>query len=363
MRISAYRLAMLRLPLREPFRTSLRQVNEVADVVLLLESDCGRVGYGSAPATMAITGQDHRSITAALESELLPWLLSQSFDGLDSLLALLEQLVTDNVNARSAMEVALFDLAAQAAGVPLFGFLGGGIWQLETGITISVAEPEAMAASALEAVQRGFTSLKLKVGDTADKDIQRVQRVAAAIGEQAEIYLDANQAWTSAQAVTIINALTASGIAMDLVEQPVPAADLTGLARVRAAVDVPVMADESVFSPGDALGLVHAGAADILNIKLVKSGGISSALAIVDIAAQAGVNCMMGCMLESPIGVSAAAHVAAARSAVINRVDLDAPMLCRENPISGGTVFAGARVKLNRTPGLGITSVQGLEFL
>ncbi|MEH6587458.1 MAG: dipeptide epimerase [Halioglobus sp.] len=363
MRISAYRLAMLRVPLREPFRTSLRQVYEVADVVLLLESDCGRVGYGSAPATMAITGQDHRSIIAALQSELLPWILGQSFDGLGSLLALLEQRVTDNVNANSAVEVALFDLAAQAAGVPLSEFLGGGVSQLETGITISVAEPEAMAASALAAVQRGFTSLKLKVGDTPDKDIQRVQRVAAAIGGQAKIYLDANQAWTSAQAIAVINGLSASGIAVDLLEQPVPAADLTGLALVRAAVNVPVMADESVFSSRDALALIHAEAADILNIKLVKSGGISGALAIVDTAAEAGINCMMGCMLESSIGVSAAAHVAAARSAVINRVDLDAPMLCRENPISGGTLFAGARVELNQTPGLGITSVQGLEFL
>ena len=161
----------------------------------------------------------------------------------------------------------------------------------------------------------------------------------------------------------MINALAANGIAMDLIEQPVPAADLVGLAAVRDAVDVPVMADESVFSVRDAAALIHAGAADILNIKLVKSGGISGALGIVDTAADAGISCMMGCMLESPIAVSAAAHVAAARSAVIHRVDLDAPMLCRENPISGGTLFAGARVELNQAPGLGITSVQGLEYL
>lgn len=363
MRVSGYRLAMLRAPLRLPFKTALRQVDEVEDVVVLLESDCGKLGYGSAPATRAITGQDHQSIMTSLVRDLLPALDGRPFDDLGSVLALFDQLPKDNVNARSAIEIAVFDLAAQAAGVPLAAFLGGGSSLPDTGITVSVDQPEVMVAGALDALDRGFATLKLKVGGSGDGDIERVSQVAAAIAGRARIYLDANQAWTSDQAVGVIHALNKRGISIDLLEQPVPAGDIAGLARVCLALDTPVMADESVFCDEDAVSIIAAGAADIINIKLVKSAGITGALRVADIAADAGISCMMGCMLESAIAVGAAAHVAAARSAVIKRVDLDAPMLCRQNPIVGGTVFDGPRIELNSTPGLGIDTVPGLEFL
>lgn len=363
MRVTAHRLAMLRVPLLSPFRTALRQVDQVEDVVVLLESDGGKLGYGSAPATRAITGQDHSSIIASLENELLPWIQGQEFGDLDSLLSLFSLAPSDNVNARSALEIASFDLAAQAQEVPLVTFLGGGPSRLETGITISVDQPEAMVARALDALERGFHALKLKVGSSPEQDIARVAQIADAVAGKAVLYLDANQAWTGDQALEVINALSARGICVDLLEQPVPASDIAGLAKVRLALDTPVMADESVFDARDAASLIEAGAADILNIKLVKSAGIGGALRIADTAANAGASCMMGCMLESAIGVSAAAHVAAARSSVIKRVDLDAPMLCRQNPIAGGTLFDGPRVELNASPGLGIQSVQGLKFL
>ncbi|MEP5569649.1 MAG: dipeptide epimerase [Halioglobus sp.] len=363
MKVTGYRLAMLRVPLRTPFKTALRQVEQVEDVVLLLESECGKIGYGSAPATMAITGRDHLSILESLKNSLLPWVKQQEFGDLNSLLSLLALAPSYNVNARSALEIAVFDLAAQIENVPLVAYLGGGSMQLSTGITISVGDPKTMVASARSAVERGFTSLKLKVGGNPEEDIARVTQVADVVGSTARLYLDANQAWSSDQAIAVIGALNAQGLSVDLLEQPVAASDLAGLMKVRLALDTPVMADESVFDAHDAARLIELGAADILNIKLVKSAGISDALAIADIAADAQVSCMMGCMLESSIGVSAAAHVAAARSSAIARVDLDAPMLCRQNPVVGGTLFDGPRVQLNASPGLGINSVQGLEFL
>jgi L-Ala-D/L-Glu epimerase / N-acetyl-D-glutamate racemase len=363
MRVSTYRLAILRVPLHEPFRTALRQVNQVEDVVLVLESSCGRMGYGSAPATQAITGEDHGSIIASLENTLLPWAMRQEFEGLTGLRDKLAALVSDNVNARCALEVALFDLAAQVAGEPLYAFLGGSPQHLHTGITVSVGEPSAMAEGAQRALARGFRSLKLKVGGAVADDVARVARVAAAIGADGRIYLDANQAWSAREAIEAITTIEGLGIACELVEQPVPAEDIEGLSQVRAAVNTPVMADESVFNCADARQIIDRAAADILNIKLVKSGGIEGALQIVDVAAEAGIKCMMGCMLESAVGVSAAAHLAAACASTITRVDLDAPVLCRENPLSGGAVFDGPGVALNQTPGLGIEGIRGLEYL
>ncbi|RLQ23302.1 dipeptide epimerase [Seongchinamella sediminis] len=360
MRVTGYRLAMLRVPLREVFTTALRRVDQVEDLVLVLETDCGRTGYGSAPATRAITGEDHASIIAALEHDLLPPVVGA---GVDALPALLASLPGGNSNARAALEVALFDLAAQDRGLPLCQLLGGAPGTLHTSLTISVNAPAAMAASARAALERGFTCLKLKLGGEPAEDLQRVRHVAVAVAGAASLYLDANQACNLEQACWLLAQLAGEGIAVELLEQPLPAGDLDGMARLRQRVKTPVMADESVFDPEDAARVIAAGAADILNIKLVKSGGVSGALAIADQAAAAGLSCMMGCMLESAIGVAAAAHVAAARPEVITRVDLDAPLLARGDPVRGGTRFSAAAISLNRTPGLGIAAIDGLDYL
>ena len=360
MKISAYRLAMLRAPLREPFTTALRRVDQVEDVVVVLESACGRVGYGSAPATEAITGAGHTSIIDALREDLLPQVVGRE---LASVTALTSALAGDNSNASSALETALFDLAAQDAGVPLCSFLGGEPVILSTSLTLSLNEPAAMVSSALAALERGFTHLKVKLGGEPAEDVARVEQVAAAVAGKASLYLDANQAWSIEQATQVMAQLDRAGIVVELLEQPLPAADRPGMALLRQRLATPIMADESVFSATDAAQLIELGAADILNIKLVKSGGITGALAIADTAAAAGLQCMMGCMLESAIGVAAAAHVAAARPATITRVDLDAPLLALGNPVRGGTGFSGSRVAINTTPGLGISSIAGLEYL
>lgn len=360
MRVSAYRLAMLRAPLREVFTTALRRVDQVEDVVVLLETECGRVGYGSAPATRAITGEDHASVISALEAELLPQIIDRE---IDSPAAISAALSGGNRNARSALEVALFDLVAQSRGVPLCRLLGGAPATLYTSLTISLGTPAGMAASARAALDRGFTRLKIKLGGEPGEDVQRVRHVAVAVAGSASLYLDANQAWNLDQAIWVMAQLAGEGIAVDLLEQPLPAADTSGMAQLRQRIRTPVMADESVFDGEDAARVIAAGAADILNIKLIKSGGITGALAIADAAAEAGLGCMMGCMLESAVGVAAAAHVAAARPAVVTRVDLDAPLLASSDPVQGGTRFGGSRIAINHTPGLGITGIEGLEYL
>ena len=152
--------------------------------------------------------------------------------------------------------------------------------------------------------------------------------------------IDANQAWTPKQAVRILNGMQEKGLNLELVEQPVPAADLEGLRYVTERSDVPVLADEAVFSPADALRILQTRAADLINIKLMKCGGIYNALKIATLAELYGVECMIGCMLEGKVAVNAAAHLACARS-VVTKVDLDGPMLCAADPVRGGAVFSG----------------------
>ncbi|WP_240097800.1 dipeptide epimerase [Thermomonas flagellata] len=363
MRLAALELGLLRAPLRVPFRTALRTVEQVEDVVVQLIADDGRVGHGSAPATAAITGETHASIIAAIRDHIAPRLLGRTLDDLRACSTAVQGALAGNGSAKAAVEIALHDLWAQRHGAPLFRLLGGGPTELRTDLTISVNPPERMAADALDALARGFDALKLKVGGDAEADIARVRAIAAAVAGRARLRLDANQAWGAREAIRVVRALEDAGIALDLVEQPVPAHDLDGLAQVTAAVHTPVLADESAFGPREVLELLRRRAADIVNIKLMKAGGIVPALQIADLCAAHGVPCMLGCMLESTIGVTAAAHVAAARAATITRLDLDVPALCRHDPVVGATRFADARILLGDAPGLGIAAIDGLQPL
>jgi L-alanine-DL-glutamate epimerase-like enolase superfamily enzyme len=150
---------------------------------------------------------------------------------------------------------------------------------------------------------------------------------------------------------------------LELLEQPVKAADIGGMKYVTDRVNTPVMADESAFSPLQVIDLIQQRAADIINIKLMKTGGLSNAIRVADIAALHGVPCMIGCMLESSISVAAAVHLAAAKSDIITKIDLDGPSLSQFNPVVGGVNFNESEITIPDSPGLGITEVRGLELL
>ncbi len=363
MKVRSFRIGMLRIPLKTPFKTALRTVEQVEDVIVAIETDDGRIGYGSAPATAAITGDTHGSIIEAIRRYIAPHLVDGDIANLNGLVARVQGAVQHNPSAKAAVEIALYELWGQLHGAPLHRLLGGGTPKLVTDITISVDEIDKMVADSLDALKRGFASLKIKVGKDMATDIARMQAIHAAVAGRATLRLDANQGWSAREAIHAIRALEDSGVMMELVEQPVKAHDIDGLREVTAQVRTPVMADESAFGPREATDLIRSRAADIINIKLMKAGGISNALKMADIAAVHGVECMMGCMLESPIGVTAAAHVAVARSATITRIDLDGPSLCTFNPVHGTTVFDEAAISLGDGPGLGITQIDGVEWL
>jgi L-alanine-DL-glutamate epimerase-like enolase superfamily enzyme len=187
--------------------------------------------------------------------------------------------------------------------------------------------------------------------------VARLKAVRQAVGNDVTIRIDANQAWNAKQAVRILNAMQEQGLQIELVEQPVPAHDLEGMKYVTERSYVPVLADESLYSPADAATILRMGAADLLNIKLMKCGGLYNALKICTMAEVYGVECMIGCMLEAKISVNAAVHLACAKK-VITKVDLDGPVLCSEDPILGGSVFNEKDITVSDAPGLGILGVE-----
>ena len=197
------------------------------------------------------------------------------------------------------------------------------------------------------------------MGKDGAGDVARLEAVRRAVGPQIRLRVDANQGWSAREAVRIIRAMEDKGLDIELVEQPVKARDFAGMQFVTARVNTPVLADESVFSAADAIRLIEGRAADLLNIKLMKTGGIHEALKICAAAEIYGVECMIGCMLESKIAVSAAAHLAAGRG-IITKADLDGPALCRVDPYEGGPRYDGPWIYMNETPGLGIVIPDGI---
>lgn len=362
MKITDIRIARLSVPLRVPFKTALRTVERVEDVIVEIHTDSGNVGYGEAPPTGAITGDTTGAIIGALRDHIIPKLVGREIDAFEPLMRQLDASVVHNASAKAAVDIALYDLYGQLIGAPVYKLLGASRRKITTDITISVNAPEEMAQDTLNAVSRGYDTLKIKVGSNPELDVARLTAVRRAAGPNVRMRIDANQGWSPKQAVKLLNQMQEKGLDIELVEQPVKAADIAGLRYVTERSYVPVMADESVFSAEDAMTIMQNGAADLINIKLMKCGGLHNALKIASAAEVFGVECMIGCMLEAKVSVNAAVHLACAKS-IITRVDLDGPVLCSEDPVNGGSIFDEQTITVSDAPGLGVRSIDGLCYI
>lgn len=363
MRITGISYGLLRIPLRTPFKTALRTVETMEDVVIRVETDTGHVGYGEAPPTLAITGDSLESILDALRGTIGPALLGRDINELKGNCTFVQNAMPKNTSAKAAAEIALYDLFAQQASKPLYQVLGGGIPHLLTDLTISVNDTASMIADCEAAIARGFKALKVKVGKDPENDIARLRDIRNAVAGRASLRIDANQGWSARHTLTVMRALEAEGGPFDLIEQPVPADDINGLITVRAGIRTPVLADESAFNLQQVENIVALGAADIINIKLMKTGGLSQAAAIADFCAGHDTACMMGCMLEGGISAAAAVHLAIAKQHVITRIDLDGPTLGAFNPIDSNVLFADSVISVSDRPGLGITATSHIHWL
>lgn len=363
MRITGMTYGVLRIPLRTPFKTALRTVEAIEDVVIRIQTDTGHVGFGAAPPTVAITGDSLESILDALRGAIGPALLGRDIIDLQGNCACVQNAMPKNTSAKAAAEIALYDLFAQQAGKPLYQVLGGGIPRLHTDLTISVNDTAGMIADCEAAIARGFKALKVKVGKDPENDIARLRDIRNAVAGRASLRIDANQGWSAQQTLTVMHALEAEGEPFELIEQPVPADDIYGLISVKAGIKTPVLADESAFSLKQVEQLIALGAADIINIKLMKTGGLSQAVAIADFCAARDTPCMMGCMLEGGISAAAAVHLAVARQDVITKIDLDGPTLGAFNPIDSNVLFADSVISISDHPGLGITATSHIHWL
>jgi len=354
MKITDIQVGVVEAPLITPFKTALRTVDSIRNISITIYADNGQIGLGEAAPTAVITGETHASIREAIMEYIKPAIIGMEIEDIAQIMERLEKCIYKNTSAKAAVDMAIYDLYAKRYNAPLFKILGGYRKALITDITISVNGVNEMVKDSLIAVERGFNILKVKVGKDPIGDIERVKAIREAVGPNVTLRVDANQGWTPKQAVRIIGTLEDADMNIELVEQPVHYSDIEGMRYVTANTMTHILADESVFSPKDALTLIEKRAADLINIKLMKTGGIYQAQKIVHIAEANGIECMIGCMLETKISVSAAAHFAASQKN-ITMIDLDGPLLCMNDPVTGGPAFDGQVIKMSSEPGIGFS--------
>ncbi len=341
----------LNLPYKEPFVISLGVIESATNVVVRIHASDGLTGTGECAPFVTIVGETQETVYA-YAGQIGKLLKGKNPYALDDRLREIDRAVAGNPTMKSAFDMALYDLLAQRAGMPLYRLLGGSNdREVYTDMTISIGPPEKVARDARAFQEAGFPAIKVKLGTNTKDDVARIKAIREAVGDDYPIRIDANQGWDTITAINTLRALAPYGI--EHCEEPVPKWNNREMAKVRAGSPIPIMADESVFNHHDAFRLASMGACDYFNIKFSKSGGIFNALKINAIAEAAGIKCQVGCMSESRYALTALMHFVLASKNVVH-YDMDSSLMLDADPVTGGIRYQGSgKWTLDDAPGIG----------
>jgi L-alanine-DL-glutamate epimerase-like enolase superfamily enzyme len=349
LKITDIEIFLFDIPLTSPFRIAIGEMKAANDLLVRVRTDQGVVGLGEACPFPPITGETQATNAAAARS-IRDMLIGKDPLAIEALLREIGPLVHSNPSAVAAFDMALHDILGKVAGLPLFRLLGGTKNVFETDITTSIDTLEKMTAESKKYADMGYKTLKVKVGLDPDEDFARLEAIRRAVGPKVAIRIDANQGWSVPQAIYALRKM--EPLAVEFCEQPVLAADTAGLKAVRAQSPIAIMADEALFGPSDAIKLIRAEACDTFNIKVMKAGGLLNSIRIAHIADAANMRCMVGCMLESKLALTAAAHVVASQANIVY-ADLDGNSEHVTDPITDGMTVKAGELTLPEKPGLG----------
>ena len=321
-------------------------------IIIKIDTTDGRSGFGCAAPAAEVTGETAAASLEALEDRLIPLLRASDAADPAGFARRAREAAPRQPAARAAAEMALYDLAGRRERLPLVRLLGMKRDRLPTSITLGIDEPRSTLERARRHVAAGFRILKIKVGDDRESDLQTVRLLRDALGPGVLLRADGNQGYSEESARRFLGDVRKGDL--ELLEQPTPAADLQALRRLADEFELPIMADESVKDAADAGRLAEARASDLVNIKLMKSGGIGEAIEIARLTRGAGIGAMIGCMDESRIGIAAALHFALATPGV-ERADLDGHLDIADDVARGGVRIEGGDIlPLLDADGLGV---------
>jgi L-Ala-D/L-Glu epimerase len=344
------------VPMRAPYRSAQRTTTIAQNVLVKLHLSDGTIGYGEAAPATYVTGETQVSVLRAINLAA-PRLVHRAASEAPEIIA--EGLVT-TPGARGAMEMALYDAMARAAGLPLYRLMGGDASTpvaRVTDLSLPLLSEESAAERAAQAARQGFNAIKIKIGGgDADADTRRVRAVANA-APRAKLRLDGNQGFTAQSAIRLAEDLLDLTARVELFEQPTKAGDDAAMSLVRKNTPFPVFADESCHDVEDARRLLGEGVCQGIVLKLAKSGLTGAYEVATEVVAAGGV-CMFGCMMETRVGVGAALHLALALGeSVVPLLDLDGHLLVNDEAcVTGGPSQEGETLRVDPArPGLGVT--------
>ena len=351
--IQQIELYKLSIPLIEPFTTSLGTDYSAENVLIKIITAEGIIGFGECSPYMPINGESQDTCF------IVGQYLAKALKGKDPLqiedcIKQMDKIIYANTSIKSAFDIALYDIASQHAGVPLYKFIGGeNNKTIITDYTVSIGEPQKMATDALKIKAQGYPAIKIKLGKDGPTDVERIKTIRAAVGNEIPLRIDANQGWSVQEAITTLKALAQFDI--QHCEEPIPRWAFMELPRVKKESPISIMADESCGDEHDAERLIKIGACDYFNIKLGKSGGIFKALKMARMAEAANIHLQVGAMVESRLAMTAFAHYALCSPNIVH-FDFDTALMFQEDPVTGGIVYKEKGVvEVPETIGLGAT--------
>ena len=350
MKITKIEAWPVRMRLSEPYKIAYETVQEVTNIFLRIETNRAINGFGCAAPDVHVTGETSESVLQAYNDIIGPSIVGSDPLRPVMLLERLKPLLENRPSSLAATDMALLDIMGKVGNLPLWRLLGGYRDRMKTSVTIGILPAKETMAHAKNWVSLGFSCLKLKGGIHMESDVERVMKVRETVGDKIELRFDANQGFSLEDSITFVQETRKARL--ELIEQPTPKGEPDLLGRVTSGVSIPVMADESLMTLRDAFRIARRDLADMVNVKLMKVGGIEEALQINAVARSAGLEVMVGCMDEAALAISAGLHFALARSNVIY-ADLDGHLGLLGDPSEGTVILRNGTLFPKDMPGLG----------
>ncbi|MFC2088391.1 mandelate racemase/muconate lactonizing enzyme family protein [Calditrichota bacterium] len=350
MKITNIEAWTVEMPLKEPYTIAYETIDKTSNVFIRIETNSAITGFGCAAPDLEITGETYETVTTSINDFIKPYLINKDPVRIAKILENLREPLLKHPSAKAAVDIALYDILGKTCNLPLWKLLGGFRRSIKTSITIGILPLKETLELAANFIAEGYKCIKIKGGLNVEEDIERLVKVRELTGKNIELRFDANQGYSVDESIYFVE--QTKSVKLELLEQPTPKGKPDLLGRVTSDVPIPVMADESLVTLRDAFRLARKNLVDMVNIKLMKVGGISEALHINSMARAASLEVMVGCMDEAALAIAAGLNFALARPNVLY-ADLDGHLDLIDDPSAGAVMIKDGIMYPSDKPGLG----------